>query len=186
LILTKWKPNLIVSKDDVTKVLLWVKVHKALENQLLSVSLLICLGKHDCVERIPSGQTRVCMRVMYEWKPPMCYDCHVFGYTTDLCPRKPKPIIEKGSDTDMQHDGFMVVTSKKKKAKAKEQNARTEMAFEGNTQLGEGVADFKRRRQDFHGDSVMDLTMASGRSRLTAALEDSTWRRHHDYIMKPS
>ncbi|GKA12966.1 hypothetical protein Tco_0692512 [Tanacetum coccineum] len=28
---------------------------KVLENQLLSVSLLICLGKHDCVERIPSG-----------------------------------------------------------------------------------------------------------------------------------
>ncbi|GJY06378.1 hypothetical protein Tco_0373432 [Tanacetum coccineum] len=27
----------------------------ALENQLLSVSLLICLGKHDCVEKIPSG-----------------------------------------------------------------------------------------------------------------------------------
>nr|GEU60583.1 zinc finger, CCHC-type [Tanacetum cinerariifolium] len=26
-----------------------------LENQLLSVSLLICLGKHDCVEMIPSG-----------------------------------------------------------------------------------------------------------------------------------
>ncbi|GJT67105.1 MAK10-like protein [Tanacetum coccineum] len=29
----------------------------ALENQLLSVSLLICLGKHDCVERIPSGNS---------------------------------------------------------------------------------------------------------------------------------
>nr|GEV99299.1 hypothetical protein [Tanacetum cinerariifolium] len=28
----------------------------ALENQLLYVSLLICLGKHDCVERIPSDQ----------------------------------------------------------------------------------------------------------------------------------
>nr|GEV12586.1 hypothetical protein [Tanacetum cinerariifolium] len=28
---------------------------EALENQLLSVSLLICLGKHDCVERIPSN-----------------------------------------------------------------------------------------------------------------------------------
>ncbi|GKC56220.1 hypothetical protein Tco_1083818, partial [Tanacetum coccineum] len=27
----------------------------ALENQLLSASLLICLGKRDCVERIPSG-----------------------------------------------------------------------------------------------------------------------------------
>nr|GEW84064.1 protein kinase-like domain, concanavalin A-like lectin/glucanase domain protein [Tanacetum cinerariifolium] len=29
--------------------------YMALENQLLSVSLSICLGKHDCVERIPSG-----------------------------------------------------------------------------------------------------------------------------------
>nr|GEW61937.1 putative reverse transcriptase domain-containing protein [Tanacetum cinerariifolium] len=28
----------------------------ALENQLLSISLLICLRKHDCVERIPSGK----------------------------------------------------------------------------------------------------------------------------------
>nr|GEY25097.1 hypothetical protein [Tanacetum cinerariifolium] len=27
---------------------------QALENQLLSVSLLICLGKHDCVEKMPS------------------------------------------------------------------------------------------------------------------------------------
>nr|GEV03773.1 reverse transcriptase domain-containing protein [Tanacetum cinerariifolium] len=32
-------------------------VHKVLENQLLSVSLLICLGKRDCVERIPSGNS---------------------------------------------------------------------------------------------------------------------------------
>ncbi|GJV18410.1 hypothetical protein Tco_1367430, partial [Tanacetum coccineum] len=29
-------------------------VLQVLENQLLSASLLICLGKHDCVERIPS------------------------------------------------------------------------------------------------------------------------------------
>ncbi|GJR97657.1 hypothetical protein Tco_0269831, partial [Tanacetum coccineum] len=29
---------------------------------------------------------------------------------------------------------------------------------------GDGVAGFKRRRQDFYGDGVMDLTMASGRS----------------------
>ncbi|GJS92748.1 hypothetical protein Tco_0799716 [Tanacetum coccineum] len=31
----------------------------ALENQFLSVSLLICLGKHDCAERIPLGSTFV-------------------------------------------------------------------------------------------------------------------------------
>ncbi|GKC85389.1 hypothetical protein Tco_1141106, partial [Tanacetum coccineum] len=33
-----------------------VTPHQVLENQLLSVSLLICLGKRDCIERIPSGQ----------------------------------------------------------------------------------------------------------------------------------
>ncbi|GJV50088.1 reverse transcriptase domain-containing protein [Tanacetum coccineum] len=51
---------------------------------------------------------------------------------------------------------------------------------------GDGVAGFKRRRQDFYGDGVMDLTMASGRSRLKTTLEDSTWRRHHDYNTTPS
>nr|GEV69248.1 hypothetical protein [Tanacetum cinerariifolium] len=39
---------------------------------------------------------------------------------------------------------------------------------------GDGIADFKRRRQDVYGDGVMDLTTASGRSRLKTALEDST------------
>ncbi|GJZ05502.1 hypothetical protein Tco_0539295 [Tanacetum coccineum] len=53
----------------------------------------------------------------------------------------------------------------------------TWMAFEGNTQHRDGVADFKRWRQDFYGDDVMDLTTTSVRSRLKPALEDSTWRR---------
>ncbi|GJT70078.1 hypothetical protein Tco_1029364 [Tanacetum coccineum] len=34
-----------------------VTTHQVLENQLLSASLLICLGKRDCVERIPSGNS---------------------------------------------------------------------------------------------------------------------------------
>ncbi|GJS02525.1 hypothetical protein Tco_0319033 [Tanacetum coccineum] len=50
---------------------------------------------------------------------------------------------------------------------------------------GDGVVDFKQRRQDFQGDGVIDLTTASERSRLNTALEDSTWRRRHDYF-KPS
>ncbi|GKB94666.1 hypothetical protein Tco_0980803, partial [Tanacetum coccineum] len=41
---------------------------------------------------------------------------------------------------------------------------------------GYGIAITKRRRQDFQSDGVMDLATASRRSRLKAALEDSTWR----------
>ncbi|GJW95622.1 hypothetical protein Tco_0175294 [Tanacetum coccineum] len=43
-----------------------------------------------------------------------------------------------------------------------------------------------RRRQDFQSDGVMDLAMASGRSQLKVALEDSTWRRRQDYNTMPS
>ncbi|GJR98755.1 MAK10-like protein [Tanacetum coccineum] len=50
---------------------------------------------------------------------------------------------------------------------------------------GDGVPNFKRWRQDFQSDDVMDLTTASGCSRLKVALEDSTWRRHHDYNTTP-
>ncbi|GJT71277.1 hypothetical protein Tco_1030563 [Tanacetum coccineum] len=52
-----------------------------------------------------------------------------------------------------------------------------------HTERGDGVTNFKRRRQDFQIDGVMDLTTASGCSRLKVALEDSTWRRHYS---KPS
>ncbi|GJW15742.1 MAK10-like protein [Tanacetum coccineum] len=51
-----------------------------------------------------------------------------------------------------------------------------------HTERGDVVAGFKRRRQDFQGDGVMDLTTTSGRSQLKAALEDSTWGRDENPI----
>nr|GEU43553.1 hypothetical protein [Tanacetum cinerariifolium] len=45
--------------------------------------------------------------------------------------------------------------------------------------------DFKRWRQDFQSDGIMDLARTSRRSRLKVALEDSTWRRRHDYNTTP-
>ncbi|GJR03403.1 hypothetical protein Tco_0526387 [Tanacetum coccineum] len=45
---------------------------------------------------------------------------------------------------------------------------------------GDGVTNPKQRCQDFQDDIVRDLTMASKRSQLKVALEDSTWRRQYD------
>nr|GEV89231.1 hypothetical protein [Tanacetum cinerariifolium] len=47
-----------------------------------------------------------------------------------------------------------------------------------HTERGDGVTGFKRRRRGLSSDDVMDVTAASGRSRLKPALVDSTWRRH--------
>ncbi|GJR56556.1 hypothetical protein Tco_1407077 [Tanacetum coccineum] len=49
----------------------------------------------------------------------------------------------------------------------------TWMTFGGNTQRGDGIADFKRRRQDSYGDGVKDLVTASERSRPKETIEDS-------------
>ncbi|GJS03019.1 zinc finger, CCHC-type containing protein [Tanacetum coccineum] len=62
-----------------------------------------------------------------------------------------------------------------------------EKPIEGLVEIirGDGVANFKRWSQDFQSDDVIDLTMVSGRSRLKVALEDSTWRRRHEYNTTP-
>ncbi|GKA94277.1 MAK10-like protein [Tanacetum coccineum] len=58
----------------------------------------------------------------------------------------------------------------------------TWMAFEGNTQRGDGVASIKRRRRDLQSDGVKDFVTASERSRLKEDLESSTWRRPSNWI----
>nr|GEX91090.1 RNA-directed DNA polymerase, eukaryota, reverse transcriptase zinc-binding domain protein [Tanacetum cinerariifolium] len=62
-----------------------------------------------------TGHTKEHIRVEYVWKPPTYIDCHVFGHSTDKCPKRPvEPVATK---LDVQEDGFTTVTSKRKKGK---------------------------------------------------------------------
>ncbi|GJU14333.1 putative RNA-directed DNA polymerase [Tanacetum coccineum] len=85
LILTKWEPNLSVSKDEVTKVLLWVKVHKG--------------------------------RIGYAWALIEVEADNMLKEEITMA----VPLVD--GTCHSRHDRFTVVTSKKKKAKAKEHNA---------------------------------------------------------------
>ncbi|GKG06064.1 hypothetical protein Tco_0326150, partial [Tanacetum coccineum] len=55
------------------------------------------------------------MQIEYEWKPPLCNDCHVFGHTLDNCPKKvpAQHIIPVAA----LEDGFTTVTNRKKRGK---------------------------------------------------------------------
>ena len=68
------------------------------------------------------GFTSEIIRVEYEWKPPRCDVCLIFGHSTDCCPKKvmPTPVVEKSNDDD----GFQLVGKKKNKKKglAKDNN----------------------------------------------------------------
>ncbi|GJR83053.1 MACPF domain-containing protein CAD1 [Tanacetum coccineum] len=70
-----------------------------------------------------TGYTKERIQVEYEWTPPLCLKCHVFGHSIKQCP---KCVIEPTkATTNAQEDGFTSVQNRKKKGKAKENsNAR--------------------------------------------------------------
>nr|GEY94530.1 hypothetical protein [Tanacetum cinerariifolium] len=125
LILTKWSPNMSLDKEKVTKVPVWVKFHRvpvvAYSKALIKVNADKEL-KTEVVMAVPNFEdeglthTLETVRVEYEWKLPLCIECHVFGHTADQCP---KNIVEKPSTSVMKDgDGFTTVVNRKNKGKA--------------------------------------------------------------------
>ncbi|GKC23077.1 hypothetical protein Tco_1025227 [Tanacetum coccineum] len=69
------------------------------------------------------GFTIETVTIEYEWKPPRCDLCKIFGHVPDHCPKKVSitpivdtPIVEK------TNDGFQTVRKKKKNGKSKSNN----------------------------------------------------------------
>ena len=54
-----------------------------------------------------SGYTKETIRIAYEWKPPRCGTCLIYGHSYDSCPKAVKvgiPRVQKDA-----YDGFRVV-----------------------------------------------------------------------------
>ncbi|GJW09572.1 hypothetical protein Tco_1575399 [Tanacetum coccineum] len=162
IILTKWSPNLVLTKDKVTKVPVWVKMHKVpvvaySEDGLSLIATQIgkpvmldaftstmCADpwgrmgyaralievsaekelKQEVIMAVPeeegTGHIHVKIQVEYEWKPPLCDECHVFGHNLEQCP---KHVVEPVKVTMEQNtDGFTTVTNRKKKGKQPQTN----------------------------------------------------------------
>ncbi|GJY93983.1 RNA-directed DNA polymerase, eukaryota, reverse transcriptase zinc-binding domain protein [Tanacetum coccineum] len=157
LILTKWAPNLTISKDRVSKVPVWVKIHKVpvvaysedglslIASQIGKPIMLDAFTSAMCTEpwgrigyaralieisaekdvkkevkmAVPilngEGHTKVKMAVEYEWQPPRCMECQLFGHDSKECPKRVvDPVMEK---KDIQDDGFTTVRNRRSKGK---------------------------------------------------------------------
>ncbi|GKD46736.1 hypothetical protein Tco_1271381 [Tanacetum coccineum] len=160
LILTKWSPNMSLSKDEVTRVPIWVKFHKVpvvayskdglsliatqvgtpimldaftsamcvdtwgrigFEKALIKVSTDKEL-KQEVIIAVPNidkegeDHTLVKIKVEYEWKPPICLECHVFGHGPDRCL---KHVVEIDAPAvEANEDGFIQVVNRKSKGKS--------------------------------------------------------------------
>nr|GEY66007.1 hypothetical protein [Tanacetum cinerariifolium] len=72
--------------------------------------------KQEVIMAVPNledtlaGHTMVTIQVEYEWRPPICLECHVFGHATKQCPKR---VIEKPKpNMDTREDGFITVVNK--------------------------------------------------------------------------
>ncbi|GKA21334.1 hypothetical protein Tco_0701323 [Tanacetum coccineum] len=60
-----------------------------------------------------SGFSKETVRVEYEWKPPRCEQCKIFGHVYDQCPKSATTI----PTVDTTNDGFQTVVNKRKSGK---------------------------------------------------------------------
>nr|GEV71420.1 hypothetical protein [Tanacetum cinerariifolium] len=85
LILKKWDPDVNLLKEDVGNVPVWVKLHgvpmTAFNEDKLSV-ITTKLGTSLMLDSYTSDMFE------YEWKPPKCLSCKVFGHVLNECPKK--------------------------------------------------------------------------------------------------
>ncbi|GJU33230.1 putative reverse transcriptase domain-containing protein [Tanacetum coccineum] len=96
LILKKWHPDVNLLKEDVVTIPVWVKLHgvpvaafsedglSAIATKLANAEL-----KDNIVAAMPKitgeGYYTCNIRVEYEWKPPRCAYCKVFGHVQEEC-----------------------------------------------------------------------------------------------------
>ncbi|GKC04244.1 hypothetical protein Tco_0995854 [Tanacetum coccineum] len=77
--------------------------------------------------------TKETIRVEYEWRPPRCDECKIFGHVHNHCPKKvvSPPIVATPNVVNtsivvtptVENDGFQAVGKKKKKDKSKSYNS---------------------------------------------------------------
>ncbi|GJU24937.1 putative reverse transcriptase domain-containing protein [Tanacetum coccineum] len=85
-ILKKWNPDVNLLKEDVGNVSVWVKFHGV---PMTAFSTLLMLDSYTIVVAISKlvgeGFYMCTIRIEYEWKPPRCSSCKVFGHVLDDC-----------------------------------------------------------------------------------------------------
>ncbi|GJY04965.1 copia protein [Tanacetum coccineum] len=108
LILKKWNPYVELMKEDVGNVSVWVKLHRVpvtafsedglsaiatksrYARALIEVRVDVELNDNIMVampKLIGEGFYTCIVHVEYEWKPPRCACCKVFGHVQDECPK---------------------------------------------------------------------------------------------------
>ncbi|GJU68164.1 zinc knuckle CX2CX4HX4C containing protein [Tanacetum coccineum] len=139
IILKKWSMDTRLLKEELARIPIWVKLHyvpiQIFEED--DISLIATFIEADLVDVVTisilslseDDFTKETIRVEYEWRPPRCDTCKIFGHVHDYCPKKVvSPSIVATSNVvtlnaEKTNDGFQTVgKTKKRKGKSKSTN----------------------------------------------------------------
>ncbi|GJW31103.1 retrotransposon protein, putative, ty1-copia subclass, partial [Tanacetum coccineum] len=103
LILKKWHPDENLLKEDVNTVPIWVKLH-GIPVTAFSKDCLSAIATKLAMPKITRESRYTCnVHVEYEWKPPRCSSCKIFGHIHEECPKNTsageKKTVKKPSQT---------------------------------------------------------------------------------------
>ncbi|GJS13143.1 RNA-directed DNA polymerase, eukaryota, reverse transcriptase zinc-binding domain protein [Tanacetum coccineum] len=78
--------------------------------------------KKEVIMAVPNkegnGHSMEHIRIEYEWKPSLCLDCHVFGHSSEQCPKKVIADVNlEAKEKEVKDDGFTTVSNHRKKGK---------------------------------------------------------------------
>ncbi|GJY58684.1 zinc knuckle CX2CX4HX4C containing protein [Tanacetum coccineum] len=124
IILKKWTTNTSLFKEELTHIQVCIKIHDMPLQGRSSFSCCLIEVKADKVLKesitmgIPmlegTGFSKETVCVQYEWKPPRCDQCKIFGHVYDQCPKN----AITTPTADLTNDGFQTVVNKTKKNEA--------------------------------------------------------------------
>ncbi|GJV98731.1 zinc knuckle CX2CX4HX4C containing protein [Tanacetum coccineum] len=133
IIIKKWSMDTRLLKEELTRIPIWVKLHdvpiQVFEWSSFAQCLIEVNSKADLVDVVTIGVpsltgddfTKETIHVEYEWRPPRCDVCKIFGHLHDHCPKKEaSPLIVSTSNVVTPtvvktNDGFQTMGKKKKR-----------------------------------------------------------------------
>nr|GEY73760.1 hypothetical protein [Tanacetum cinerariifolium] len=116
----RWSPSISLFKEELSHVPVWVKFHDV--SWVAYISNGLSLMARKTVRVVPNLKgniyTKETSRIEYEWKPPRCSTCLIYGHLLvdypKVAPKRVVDIMDKGKGQTSRDDdeGFIEVKKK--------------------------------------------------------------------------
>ncbi|GJU33083.1 zinc knuckle CX2CX4HX4C containing protein [Tanacetum coccineum] len=181
IILKKWSMNTRLCKEELTCISVWVKIHNVpihvfsedglsiIASHIVKPIMLDSYTSSMCIESWGRRYTIVTITIEYEWKPPRCDLCKIFGHIHDHCPKKvssPPTIVTSNVVTlivDKTNDGFQTVG---KKEEGYEPKVNTNAPKNGATNASNSSKSSSLLKTTFTSTKKGNITMSNSYSAL--------------------